>query len=255
MAFTATRPSVVPGSGNINFLNKFEKGTTTFKILSESAFYYFEYWNTDGKTTKLRDYPSTTPGDIQRDDVTGEPKPINLVMSFVGFHYEAKQVKVFQINKKSVREKIEGWADNPRIGDIRNYDIEVIRSGEGLKTKYEITQFLTQEPPSEEKIDGWDEINLERLAFGSSSEATPAPIPASPPIQSAATSKFMATVQKSVADLTKAPDADKKAKLEAWIDNQLNKGLATPEEYDAALELLNAIPDPQSEVDLDDIPF
>lgn len=262
MAFTASRPAVVPQSGNISFFNKFPKGKTTFRILSDNAFYYFEYWNTDGKTTRLREYPLSTPSDIQRDDETGEPKPISLVMSFVAYHYDDKAVKVFQINKKSIREKIEGWADNPRIGDIRNYDIEVIRSGEGLKTKYEIDKFEPAEELSDVEIDGWNEINLERLAFGASAptEESPPPITQEPSTTSnSPTSKFLATVQNKLAVIANKP-ADERpeliGKLESWMAGQLDSGKATAEEYKQATDLFPTIQvGIDDEYDIDDIPF
>jgi hypothetical protein len=60
-------------------------------------------------------------------------------MAFTVWNYETESVQILELTQQSVIKAIKALSSNPDWGLPFSYDINVKKSGEGLKTKYEVT--------------------------------------------------------------------------------------------------------------------
>lgn len=134
---------------------KFKKGSNTFRILSPAIFGY-EYWNGANKPVR-----SPEPWDERPDDMK-EGGTVKYFMAFVVYNYEAKKAQILEITQKTVREAIEGLAQNKKWGDPSKYDIVVNASGDGLEREYSVLP----EPHSEAPEADISQIHLNALFYG-----------------------------------------------------------------------------------------
>jgi hypothetical protein len=116
---------------------KFEEGANTFRALS-SAIVGYEYWNTDNKPVRSREFPDVL-RDIKKD---GSVKPF---WAFVVWNYDTKKVNILEITQKGIMSYINSLVKNPKWGSPKGYDIVVTRQGKGMDTEY----VSTAEPHSD----------------------------------------------------------------------------------------------------------
>ena len=55
------------------------------------------------------------------------------------WNYEVNAVQIWQINQRTIQEAIMGFINDVDWGDPRDYDIKIIRTGDGLETKYNVS--------------------------------------------------------------------------------------------------------------------
>lgn len=54
------------------------------------------------------------------------------------WNYDTEQVQVWEITQRSLQESLEQLTLDPDFGHPINYDLKIVRSGEGLETKYQM---------------------------------------------------------------------------------------------------------------------
>lgn len=121
---------------------KFKQGDNEFRVL-DSAIVGFEYWNAEGKPVRLREQPTTHPSDMR------DGEKIKAFWAFPIWDYVTKEVKVLEITQKRIMHAIKKLVDSPKWGDPKNYDLNIIREGEGLDTEYTVQS----NPPSDLPMD------------------------------------------------------------------------------------------------------
>lgn len=143
---------------------KLQDGENNIRILS-SAIIGYEYWNTDNKPVRSKEYPKETPN--IRLDKDGNPTRIKHFWAFVIWNYETKALQVMEVTQKTIMEGIKALVDNAKWGDPKTYDITITKSGEGLDTSYNVVPNPKEELDENVKMAHSDiEIDLEALYTG-----------------------------------------------------------------------------------------
>ena len=139
---------------------KFQEGDNRFRILG-SSITGWEYFRQDNKPVRSKEPFDSTP-DIKKGGV------VKHFWAFPIWNYQLSMVQVMEITQSSIKDPIMGFIKNPKWGDVFQYDLCVIKSGEGMETRYQVQA----EPPigevSDEIKNAYMEkpINLEALFEG-----------------------------------------------------------------------------------------
>lgn len=144
---------------------KFKKGDTKIRVMS-SATVGFEYWNTDGKPVRSKEFPETLPDDIRYND-EGKPEQVKEFWAFTVWNYNENKMQICEITQKSIMEAIQGYVNEPAWGDPKQYDFKITRTGDGFDTKYQV-QALPKSDLPEEAANAFVAmpVNLEALFRG-----------------------------------------------------------------------------------------
>ena len=118
-----------------NYLNKLPQGETNFRVLS-SAIVGYEYWTQDNKPVRSREIFKKRPADVKIEK-DGTWKQHHF-WAFVVWHYEDSRVKIMEVTQKTIMNPIKSYVDNVKWGDPKDYDITIVREGDGLKTEYAV---------------------------------------------------------------------------------------------------------------------
>jgi hypothetical protein len=152
----------VPVSGGRYF--KFMPGENNFRIIS-SAVIGYEYWDINDKPKRVHELPKKRPADI-RLEKNGTFK-IKHFWAFTVWNYEKSEVEIMEITQKTIMNAIKSIIDNPKWGDIKQYDITITKEGEGLNTEYAVMPNPKSElePKILEEVNK-SKVNLEALFTG-----------------------------------------------------------------------------------------
>lgn len=134
---------------------KLQKGENRFRIMSPAVVGY-EYWNTSNKPVRSREGWEETPADMREDS------KIKWFWAFVVYNYEAGRPQIMEITQKTIQSAIEAYTLNKKWGDVREYDLVITRTGDGLETEYTVIA----EPHSEAPKADISKIDLESLFAG-----------------------------------------------------------------------------------------
>lgn len=141
----------VPKSGGGGYM-KFEDGTNKFRVLSNPKMGW-EYWTADNKPVRLREKPKEKPADMREDS------KIKHFWALVVWNYKEKAVQILQITQATIQRDIGDLVVNPVWGSPTQYDLIVIRRGEGLETKY-TTQSEPHKLTPPEILNSYESMNI-----------------------------------------------------------------------------------------------
>lgn len=154
--------------GNSKYL-RFEQGQTEFLPLA-SAIVGHEYWNTDNKPVRVKDYPNVEDlGDARRDE-DGNVQ-IKHFWAFPVWDYATKSVKLLEITQKTLMTAIRAYAENTKWGNpVMRYSFTVTKSGEKLNTEYGVMANPAQEI-GQDIVSAWEQaqaggFDINRLFTG-----------------------------------------------------------------------------------------
>ena len=123
----------IPGVSDKYF--KFQKGENRFRILSSPILGY-EYWEEVGdKRTSTRtplDKPFST-------EEVSDPEDIKHFWAMVVYNYANKKIQILEITQRGIQKTLRALARDEDWGSpVLKYDIVVIKTGDGMETKYEV---------------------------------------------------------------------------------------------------------------------
>lgn len=112
---------------------KFKQGENKFRILS-NAIVGWESWVVDeeGNRKPLRWRMGEK---VPAEKIGDNPKHF---WAFVVWNYNEEKVQILEITQKGIMRAIKALTADEDWGDPRNYDIVVIRTGEGMETEYQV---------------------------------------------------------------------------------------------------------------------
>lgn len=118
---------------------KLKAGEHLFRVLSPAIVGY-EYWTTENKPIRLKEYPESVPENIK-------PKSrINHFWAFKVWNYKTESIQILQIIQSTIQDAIKNLHDDPDWGNPSGYDIKITREGESFNdTKY----FVVAKPHKE----------------------------------------------------------------------------------------------------------
>ena len=154
-----------PESSGENYLRIETGQTVPVRIIGTWDKGFIEGWEVweelDGKPTPRRYREKQA---IPEGEYTDKPRYF-----WFGIILHDGQVKVWQINQASIREKIKAYSRNDKYGDPRGYDIVVSRQGSGMDTKYTVIANPPEKLDAESKaiaIEALETVDVEALYAG-----------------------------------------------------------------------------------------
>lgn len=112
-----------------DYLNKFEEGPNSLRILS-SAVIGWRWWvNTEDGRGPRR---VKTHDEVPSEFLTGKDKAKHF-WAFVVYNYRVKQVQILEITQKTIMRDIRGLVKNPKWGDPKEYDIVITKTKTGSR--------------------------------------------------------------------------------------------------------------------------
>ena len=149
---------------------KLSDGSNLFRILTpkeEIISYYAEFLVNPDATKKKVFYPdkeedSTPPTALSKEGV-------KLYWSMVVFNHDTNCVQIAEFSQQSIKQYIGSIASSRTKGDWSKFDIEILKSGQGIETKYVCESTEKQELSDEAKKicrNQYDKINLKAMETG-----------------------------------------------------------------------------------------
>ena len=161
-----TRPSTSGSNGGSGNYMKLQKGENKFRIVGSHDDGGFINgmlgWseNADGKRQPNR----WKIGEEAPRKFEDRPKEFFAIKVF---NYAEEKVQILELTQKKLKNDLVSYCEDDEWGDPRNYDIAIIRSGEGLETSYAMVPKPHKKMSAEyRKIALGTEVNLEALYTG-----------------------------------------------------------------------------------------
>lgn len=157
-------PADYSAPATTNSFMKLEEGDSTFRVLS-SAVTGWEYWTTDKKVVRSKEFPNETPN-IAIDKQNNPTKPKHF-WAFIVWNYATESVQLLHISQKSVQTDILNLVNDADWGSPKEYDIKVNRSGKELTTKYQVSP-KPKKPLTDSQAEAYaaSTFNIEDMYFG-----------------------------------------------------------------------------------------
>ena len=147
---------------------KFAEGENRIRILASdkddppTAIVGMEAWTTDAEGN--RKPVRCQPGQKLTGDFEEDPKEF---WAMLVWDYQADQVRILSITQKGIQGEILSLKQDPEWGDLREYDLSIIKTGKGLETRYNVVPKPKKELPKETlQVIADAEINLMALFSG-----------------------------------------------------------------------------------------
>lgn len=120
---------------------RFQSGENRFRILG-SSITGFEYFDNENKPHRSKEVFESTPN-IKKGGT------VKSFWAFPIFNYQNSTIQILELTQQTIKDPILALIKNPKWGNIFLYDLNVIKSGEGLETEYQVQP----EPPIGEPSD------------------------------------------------------------------------------------------------------
>lgn len=122
----------VPKSMSGGSYMKLQDGANKFRVLSPAITGY-EFWTTDNKPVRVREYPKSMPANIRPDT------KIKHFWAFTVWNYNEEAVQILELTQATIQNAINDLYVIAEWGDPMGYDIVITRKGEGLDTEYSVS--------------------------------------------------------------------------------------------------------------------
>ena len=124
----------------------------------------WEAWDQDNKPHR-EPYELGKPCSKQLKDIDRNANP-KLFWMFTVYHVDEERAKVFEVTQRTIKDPILAYSKNPKWGDLRNYVIEIGRTGSGMETEYTVIAEPPIEEPDQKIIDVMNEAAIDlRVIF------------------------------------------------------------------------------------------
>jgi hypothetical protein len=151
----------IPSAGQFS---KFKDGSNRFRVLSD-IIYGWEGWKDNKPFRHEGEVCKIKPEQVDLNQ-SGKPN-INYFWAMVVWNYREKRVQVMEITQKTVMGSLYELEQNEEWGDLKGYDIDIVRKEENGKIKYNVLSFPHKAISKEikEAFEG-TEVKLEKLFEG-----------------------------------------------------------------------------------------
>ena len=157
-------PGYEPPSSSGNYM-KFEKGENRFRILSKPIIGW-EDWQ-DKRPIRFR-------MDEKPEKSVDPKKPVKHFWAMVVWNYKLERVQVLELTQSGIQKTIRALSGDADWGSPLEYDIKVLRTGDGMDTEYQVNP-IPHKPVAAEIAEQAKQlnINLEALFTGDDPFTTP----------------------------------------------------------------------------------
>lgn len=129
-------------TGNYLKLSKLEEGEETRIRILGNGVYGWEDWTTEMKPVRFRS------NDKPIDSINPD-KPMKEFLAFIVWNYETETIQILHLTQKKVMKSLKALEE--KKGVLTNYDIRIIRSGEGKLSQYTLLPGSANEIPFDAK--------------------------------------------------------------------------------------------------------
>lgn len=139
MAFSK---SFSPESGESPYtLQNLESGDSVkLRVMSLVLSGYSLWSEVDGKPLALRaeerEGIDTSKAAINK--LTGKPNKIKQFVAMIVWNYKSNRFEILETDKSTIIKKLWAMDQDPDLGDLREYDIKLSKTGKGTDTRYEV---------------------------------------------------------------------------------------------------------------------
>lgn len=137
---------------------KFQQGENKLRILSKPIIGWIDWKDKKPFRFKMKDKPAAP---------LDPTKKIKHFWAFIVWDYQENQISILEITQSSIQTAIGSYSKDADWGSPFNYDIKIVRSGDGMETEYIISP-VPHKPVSPEIIKAYADkpCNLEALFEG-----------------------------------------------------------------------------------------
>lgn len=114
---------------------KLKEGENKFRVMSDTITGW-EYWTNANKPVRSESYPESFPDIRKNPDGSSNVKAF---CAFIVWNYNEKSLQILELTQKKIRETLEAIMKDEDYGELKGYDVTIIREGEGLNTQYQVT--------------------------------------------------------------------------------------------------------------------
>jgi hypothetical protein len=135
---------------------RFEQGSNKFRILSPAIVGWEDWDNRQPVRTHEKPEENFDP-----------KKPAKHFWAFIAWDYRKKSLTIVEITQVGIQRAISSLVDDEDWGDPKNYDINIVREGEGLDSEYTVQPVPPKKlHPEIARLYSESNINLEALFDG-----------------------------------------------------------------------------------------
>lgn len=151
----------VSGGAGGNYM-RFEEGENKLRILA-SPIVGWEWWvdaNGNPREKNAKPQKGDKPVRVPREDGEIPADAGDTVREFWAmpvYNFQDKKVQVLEITQKGIMRTIQSLSRDKEWGTPLNYNLSVVRTGEGLDTSYEVIPSPPKELPKE-ATEAWEKV-------------------------------------------------------------------------------------------------
>ena len=141
MAFNKSFKPQIGGAGRYTLSGLKSGEKVKVRILSEfisGLTVWSDLENGKRAPLRVRDGEPIPVGKIGNDPKSGEPERIRQFVAGVCWNYATEQVEIFETSKATIIEVLWELEGSEDWGDVREYDLTISKSGQGMDTKYSV---------------------------------------------------------------------------------------------------------------------
>ena len=129
----------IPNPSRIRVLGSFDSGSI---IAGYRAFLM------NGKPMRAKS-PDSFDADMLGVNDFGQDEKPRQFWAFPIWNYHTGDVQICELHQKAVMRQLKTWGEDPKWGDLRGYDLNVSKSGTGVKTVYSMNPIEIAPFPAE----------------------------------------------------------------------------------------------------------
>ena len=123
----------IPKSPNYHMV--FEEGDNKVRILADSIAGYKWQSAKDDSWNFAKEKPTIPLGEIKKDKFDNY---IRFFVTMPVWSYRDEEVKLMELTQISIMDYIQAYDKNPEWGDVKEYDINIVKTIKGDKTTYSV---------------------------------------------------------------------------------------------------------------------
>jgi hypothetical protein len=123
-----------------NYYLKLQEGENRIRILSKPVLGWEDWDNKRPVRYQYENKPAKS---------CDPTKPVKHFWAFVVFNYNEEQIQVMHVTQATIRKALEALCRDNDWGSPYNYDIKIIKTGEGVDTEYSVN------PVPHKQVDGY----------------------------------------------------------------------------------------------------
>lgn len=144
---------------------KLQDGSNRLRFLSD-VITGWEGWKDNKPFRHKGDVCKIKPEDVDLNKNTKKPN-INYFWAMIVWNYTEKKVQVLEITQKTIMGKLYNYEQDSEWGDLKGYDIDIIKGKKDNKVNYDVIAKPAKEVAPEIKAEYENtEIDLEKLFEG-----------------------------------------------------------------------------------------